>query len=113
MNTPHDTVQLVFEGSPWTVDSWYNESCLSQAPSIIITGNDSGAWRYTTDYTLIFNVLSVLMSHHCVLVRYCINHASPNLAIFLHVMEHMNTNISIGSSPPFSLPALEMPWKNN
>lgn len=45
--------------------------------------------KYTTDYSLIFNVLSVLMSHHCVLVRYYLNHAYPNLAIFLHVMEHL------------------------
>jgi len=45
--------------------------------------------KYTTDYTFIFNVLSVLMSHHCVLVRYYINHAYPNLAVFLHVMEHL------------------------
>jgi len=45
--------------------------------------------KYTSDYSLILNILSVFMSHHCILVRFYINHAFPNLAIFLRMIESM------------------------
>ena len=45
--------------------------------------------KYTAEYSLMLNVLSVLLSHHCVLVRLHLNHSYPNLSIYLRLIETM------------------------
>ena len=61
--------------------------------------------KHTQDVTLVLSTLSVFLSHHCVLLRVYINHAYPNLAIWLHLIEYFEAEEQRRVLSPFFPPS--------
>lgn len=61
--------------------------------------------KHTQDVTLVLSTLSVFLSHHCVLLRVYINHAYPNLAIWLHLIEYYEVEEQRRVVSPFFPPS--------